>query len=165
MIYILLFIIGLVGVVFFEHLLLGILGFSFFALIGLNMWGRVSSLLLYAFLIPLGLILDTTMHLPLGTHVLVLGIVLVLFWLIGIIVPTEGRISRYISLFIFFLSYYFAYLFLSSFLQDSVLPEILLGTVIKIAISTTVSVAICFVLDIMFFSVRSNKNFESIRLR
>jgi hypothetical protein len=157
--------IGVFLVVFIDHFLFSILAFSLYALIAINMFNRVSPFLFYSFVILGGLIMDVTMHQPLGVNLLVLSIALVVFWLLGIAVPVDGRVPRYLSLSVFFVLFYLLSLIITSLIQDSAIPYISASFVVKAGISTVISVLITFVLDKLFFSVRDSRYLEGIRLK
>jgi hypothetical protein len=165
MVSILILIIGVFVVVFFEHFLFSVLAFSVYALVAANIFNRVSPFFFYSFLVLLGLILDVTMHDSLGVHLLSLSVSLVVLWLIGIIVPIESKFSRYLSLSVFFLFFYFSYFIISSLVLDFVFPLLPISLLIKVLISTSISVLLSFLLDKIFFSVRDTQSFEKIRLR
>jgi hypothetical protein len=165
MVSILILIIGVFVAVFIEHFLFSVLAFSVYALVAANTFNRVSPFFFYSFLILLGLILDVTMHDSLGVHLLSLSVSLVVLWLIGIIVPIESKFSRYLSLSVFFLFFYFSYFIISSLVLDFVFPLLPISLLIKVLISTSISVLLSFLLDKIFFSVRDTQSFEKIRLR
>lgn len=157
--------IGIFGLVFLEHLLFTLFSFSIYILTVVHLWNRIGTRYFLFIAILLGIILDITMHQPLGFHILVLGITLFLLQFLNLLLPSDSGPSRYMSLFLVFSFYYFLSIFLLSFLQDGTLviftPELL----IKFLFSIVLSIGVSIVIDRIFSSVRDSKNFDKIRLR
>lgn len=160
--------IGIIGIfvsLFLEHFLFGIFGFSLFILISLNMWGRVSNRFYFPFLALLGISLDVTMHQPMGLHILVLGLALLVYVLFETLLPDDNIISKYISMFFVFLIFYFLNLLILSLLQDGTLPVYTNEILLNICFNSLLSVLISIFISKAFSTVRDSKNYQSIRLR
>ncbi|MDX9739101.1 MAG: hypothetical protein RBT33_01950 [Candidatus Dojkabacteria bacterium] len=165
MLEILIGIIGLFVSLFLEHFLFALFGFSLFILIFLNMWGRVSSRFFFPFLLFLGISLDITMHQPIGLHILVLGVALLIYILFETFLPDDNSVSKYISMLFVFLLFYFLNAVLLSLLQDGIIPIFTSGILIKIFANSLISVLVSMLVGKVFSTVRDSKNYQSIRLR
>ncbi|MGI6423420.1 MAG: hypothetical protein ACOX0X_02305 [Candidatus Dojkabacteria bacterium] len=165
MIEILLGTVGIFGVVFLEHFFWGISGLSIFFLLAVNTWGRIDSRVFAVFGILTSLALDVVAHQPLGFHLVMLGILLLLYSVISNFAQLEGRVSRYVGLFLLFLSLYFLDLIVLSLVSSSTFPLFTSNIVLKILLNTVISTVICFVIDLLFSGFREGKGFEKIRLK
>ena len=165
MLEILIGIIGLFLSLFLEHFFFSFFGFSLFILISLNMWGRVSNRFFFPFTILLGVSLDVTMHQPIGLHILVLGVALLIYILFETFLPDDNNVSKYISMFFVFLLFYFLNILLFSLLQDGILPVYTNEILIKIFANSLLSVLLSIFIGRAFSTVRDSKNYQSIRLR
>jgi len=157
--------IGIFGLVFLEHLLFTLLSFSVYILTSVHLWNRVSSRHFFFLTVLLGIILDVTMHQPLGLHILILGVSLSILQFLNLLLPAESGPSRYMSLFLVFFVYYLLNLFLLSFLQDGTLIKVTPRLLVKFLFNSLLSVGISVLIDRVFSSVRDSKNFDKIRLR
>lgn len=160
--------IGIIGIfvsLFLEHFFFSLFGFSLFILISLNMWGRVSNRFYFPFLALLGISLDVTMHQPIGLHILVLGLALLIYIFFETLLPDDNKVSKYVSIFFVFLLFYFLNLLLLSLLQDGILPVYTNGILIKIFVNSLLSVLFSIFINMAFSTVRDSKSYQSIRLK
>ncbi|MFA5622755.1 MAG: hypothetical protein WC981_00810 [Candidatus Dojkabacteria bacterium] len=160
--------IGIIGIfvsLFLEHFLFSLFGFSLFILISLNMWGRVSNRFFFPFFLLLGISLDVTMHQPIGLHILVLGIALLIYILFETLLPDDNKVSKYISMLFVFLLFYFLNLLLLSLLQDGILRIYTSEILIKIFANSLLSVLLSILVGKLFSTVRDSKSYQSIRLK
>lgn len=157
--------IGIFGLLFLEHFFFGLFALSIYILTAINMWGRVNNKIFFPFIALFGIALDVTMHQPLGLHILVLGVVLVIYLLFDSLLPEESNISRYVFLFFVFALYYILNLLFLSLFQDGILPSYSGRMFVNIAFNSVVSVIISVLVTRVFYSMRDSKNYERIRLR
>ena len=157
-------IISVFVILFLEHIFLSLFSFSVVLLIVINIYGRIDIKIFSLIVILVGLALDVTLHLPLGFNILILGLVLLVFFLISLMVPLDRIISRYSVIFFVFFLGYILNIFLVSLLQDSILPSLDWSDIFKFIFHSLISVLICILVDRILFSFRDSNNFEKIRL-
>jgi hypothetical protein len=71
-----------------------------FIIIVISMKGRVKDNLLYIFTAIFSIILDSVMHTPLGTHLLVLALLMLFYDFLNFIIPRDSKFN-YLSIFLF----------------------------------------------------------------
>ncbi len=160
----LLLIISVFAVVFLEHLLLKTVHLSLFALLGIYMWDKSGKFSYLLFFVVVSIILDVTMHFPLGLHIFALSIPLLFLWIAKLFIPTDSSIQESIILFVATFLFYTVFLILQSLLLDSVVPAISLTTVLYSLIKSLVSVIVYLVITLSTQTFRS-RELEKIRLR
>lgn len=151
--------------VFLDSLFLSLGGFSFYFLFSLNAFDKVKNIVGILVLIVSGFALDSILHTQLGLHLLIVGSLLLLFSFVGKVIPVEGKIPRYVVIFLLFLFAYFFRHTLISFLGDGVFPIFSSKIIASFFVNSLISALLTFILDLGFSVVGDSKGFEKIRLR
>lgn len=120
--------------------------FSLFILGILLLWKRMNPIVFYILITLFGVILDSVNHFPLGTHVLVVSILLMFLDLLSIIIPSDGKL-QYLGIFLSIFLYYIFLILIGSLLQDGVFPKIVGSKWVSISIVTTISTILCIVIN------------------
>lgn len=120
--------------------------FSLFILAILLLWKRMNPVAFYILITFFGVILDSVNHFPLGTHVLVISILLMFLELLSIVIPSEGKL-QYLGVFFTIFLYYILLLLIGSLLQDGVFSKIVGSKWVNILVITTISTFICIVIN------------------
>lgn len=154
-----------ISLVFLDSLFFSLGGFSFYFLFSLNAFDKVKSIVGILVLIISGFALDSILHAQIGLHLLIVGLLLLLFTFVGKVIPVEGKISRYVVIFVIFLFAYFVRHILISFLGDGVFPILSSNIIVSFFVNSLISALLTFVLDLGFSAVGDSKGFEKIRLR
>lgn len=163
MIKILLVTISFFVLLFVESFLLRVFSFSLFAVVVLSMWKRVNDTLFYTFLTLFGIVLDCVLQAPLGTHILVLTILLLLLEFLWLLVPAEGKFG-YIPVFLFVFLYYLLIPVVSSLLSEGVFPSLLSSIWIEILVKSVISVGMSMLISRFTKSLRDSQPRGAIRL-
>lgn len=153
MIKILLITISLFVLLFLESFLFEIFSFSLFILVVLLLRKRIHPVGYYIFIIVFGIILDSVNHFPLGTHALVISVLLMFLDFLSIIIPSEGKF-QYLGVFFSIFFYYVLLVVLGSLLQDSVFPRIVVEKWLNIIVISTISTLICIVFNRFLKTIR-----------
>ena len=164
MIKILLFTISFLVIFFFESFFLKVLSFSVFAILVISLWKRIGDIWFYIFLTFVGIGLDTVSHIPLGTHIVVTSVLLMISELLWVLIPKSGRYGN-IPIFVFLSLYYLGILGLSSLLQDGVFLSLSIDVLIGILLKALISTLICILINHFFKLIREDKESGKIRLR
>ncbi len=159
----LLLIILLFLLLFLESFFLRVFSFSVFIIVVISMKGRIRDLPLYVFLVIFSIILDSVMHAPLGTHVLVVALAMLFYDFVNILISYDSKF-HYISIFLFLLLYYMLLPVVSFLLKDHFLPNILKLSWFRFAINSMISVCICILVDHFMKFVRSDSSSNKIKL-
>jgi len=159
----LLFIILIFVLLFLESFFLRIFSFSIFVIIVISMKGRIKDFLLYIFLTVFSIILDSVMHTPLGTHLLVMAFVVILYDFLTVIIPQDSKFN-YLSVFLFVFLYYILLPITDSVLQGGGFPNIFALPLLNFFINSIVSVCICAVINHFTKFVRNDRLSDRIRL-
>lgn len=146
MIKILLITISFFVLLFLESFMFEIFSFSLFILGILLLWKRMNPIAFYILITLFGVILDSVNHFPLGTHVLVVSILLMFLDLLSIIIPSDGKL-QYLGIFLSIFLYYIFLILIGSLLQDGVFPKIVGSKWVSISIVTTISTILCIVIN------------------
>lgn len=146
MIKILLITISFFVLLFLESFMFEMFSFSLFILGILLLWKRMNPIVFYILITLFGVILDSVNHFPLGTHVLVVSILLMFLDLLSIIIPSDGKL-QYLGIFLSILLYYIFLILIGSLLQDGVFPKIVGSKWVSISIVTTISTILCIVIN------------------
>jgi hypothetical protein len=108
---------------FLESFFFELFSFSLLILVLLLLWKRINPVVFYVLVTFFAIILDSVNHFPLGTHVLVISILLFNLELLSIVIPSGGKL-QYLSIFLTTFLYYILLLLLGSLLQDGVFPKV-----------------------------------------
>jgi hypothetical protein len=158
-------ILGIIFLVFFESFLLALVNFRFSIIIFFFLFKKIDWKLL---IIPFGfllLIFDVVKNLPLGTNLLILSIVLGFFVLLSLIFSVEGGLTGFfVKGFLFFL-YYLLLLALPKFLSVGTLGDLSLRNVIVSFAKGFLSSLILILLDNTFANFRKRGNSSQISLK
>lgn len=146
MIKILISIILFFALLFLESFFFEIFSFSLFILTILLIWKRINPIAFYILITLFGVILDSVNHFPLGTHALVISILLMFLELLSIVIPSEGKL-QYIGVFASIFLYYILLLLIGSLLQDGVFPKISSSKLLNIFVISTISTVVCIVIN------------------
>jgi hypothetical protein len=103
---------------FLESFLLKVFSFSLFIIIVISMKGRVKDSFLYIFTAIFSIILDSVMHTPLGTHLLVLALLMLFYDFLNVFIPRDSKFICFLFSFSSSFTIYFSYC--QSLLQDGV---------------------------------------------
>lgn len=123
---------------FLESFFFELFSFSLLILVLLLLWKRINPVVFYTLVTFFAIILDSVNHFPLGTHILVISIVLFVLELFSIVIPSEGKLQYLRAFFSTFL-YYVLLLILGSLLQDGVFPKVSssLGNITLVSVAAT----------------------------
>jgi hypothetical protein len=163
MIKVLLAIISFFLLLFLESFFLKVFSFSVFLILTVSIWKRVDDIIFYPFITLFSITLDTVLHTPLGTHGIVIILLLILADIFWFFVHRDS-FSGYIGVFLFITSYYFLIPLASGLLQDGISPEFSWGRVIGIFVSSLISTGVCILVDRFVKSIRSEQSSGTIRL-
>lgn len=163
MIKILLFTIAFFLLLFMESFLLEVFSFSIFLIIVISMWKRVGDISFYIFITLFGVVLDSVLHTPLGTHGIVIGILLLLIEFLLLLIPRDSKFV-YLPIFIFISLYYILILTVSSLLRDNVFPSIFLSSLVSIFFKSLVSIGAYILIERFSKSLRNDQIRGTIRL-
>ncbi len=148
---------------FLESFLLRIFSFSLFIIAVVSMKGRVKDSSLYIFTAIFSIILDSVMHTPLGTHLLVLALLMLFYDFLNVIIPRDSKFN-YLSIFLFIFLYYILLPTANSLLQDGSFPNMLALPWMGFFINSVISVCMCAVINHFLKYVREDSSAERIRL-
>jgi hypothetical protein len=160
----LLFIVSFFFLFLFESFFLNLLGFSLFAIVVVNMWGRVKNIWFFVYVTLFGLLLDTIFQKAVGLHMSVIALGILLLEFLSLFVPKDSRF-RYITFFLFFFLYYIFSLILNSLLTVGIFPNILPIQLLHIFFKSVISVILCILVENLLFKVRDSKGEGRIRLK
>ncbi|HRX43665.1 hypothetical protein GX618_03400 [Candidatus Dojkabacteria bacterium] len=132
MIEVLLIIISIFVLLFLESFLFELFSFSILILVLLLLWKRINPVVYYILITFFAITLDSVNHFPLGTHVLVISILLFVFDLLSIVIPSEGKL-HYLTILLSTFLYYILLLLIGSLLQDGAFPKVW-GSLVNIAV-------------------------------
>ncbi len=159
----LILIIGIFLVMLFESFFLRVFSFSIFVILVISLYKRVGDIWFYLFVALVGIGLDTVLHMPLGLHMVILGVLLIMLEISWLLIPRSSN-SGYIPIYFFVISYYLLLPISTSLIQNSMFPEILGSTILWILVKGLISVIFCILIDRVFVSLRDSSGGTSIRL-
>lgn len=164
MINILLITISVFVLIFFEHFLIQIFGFSIYIFVSIFLWERIKNVTYLIYFPLVSIILDITMGFPLGVHMTTLLISLLLLTLFRKFIPGTSKLSiTLVYSFIYLVSYILSYIF-KSVLLYSTFPDISITFVLVCLGKALISGVLTFVLIHLGSGLR-DESFEKIRLR
>ena len=146
-----------------ESFLLKVFSFSLFIIIVISMWKRVNDFSLYIFVTLFSIVLDSVLHTPLGTHGIVICVLLLLIESLWLLIPRDTKFG-YVPVFIFVFLYYILVSTASSLLLDNVFPSFSLDSLIGIFVKSLVSVGVYILIERFTKSLRSDQVRGVIRL-
>ncbi len=146
MIKVLLITISIFVLLFLESFLFEIFSFSLFILFVLTLWKRINPVVFYILITLFGVILDSVNHFPLGTHVLVVSLLLMFLDLLSVVIPSEGKL-QYFGIFLSISLYYILLLVIGSLLRDNVFPKIDVSKLVNILFVSIISTFFCIVIN------------------
>ncbi len=152
MIEVLLITISIFVLLFLESFFFELFSFSLLILVLLLLWKRINPVIYYILITFLAIILDSVNHFPLGTHVLVIAILLFIFELLSIVIPSEGKL-HYLSIFLSTFLYYILLLLIGSLLQDGAFPKVL-GSLVNITVVSGITTIIYAFVNRFFKSIQ-----------
>lgn len=138
---------------FLESFFFELFSFSLLILVLLLLWKRINPVVFYILITFFAIILDSVNHFPLGTHILVISIVLFVLELLSIVIPSEGRL-QYLSVFFSTFLYYILLLLLGSLLQDGVFPKVSSSLVNITLVSVATTLLYAFINRIIKSTIR-----------
>ncbi len=159
----LILIIGVFFVMLLESFFLRVFSFSIFVILTISLYKRVGDIWFYLFLGLVGIGLDTVLHIPLGLHILILGILLIILEISWLLIPRSSN-SGYIPIYFFVISYYLLLPISTSLIQNRIFPEMLGSAILWIFVKGIISVALCILIDRVFVSLRDSSGGTNIRL-
>ena len=148
---------------FLESFLLKVFSFSLFIIIVISMKGRIKDSSLYIFTAIFSIVLDSVMHTPLGTHLLVLALLMLFYDFLNVVIPRDSAFN-YVSIFLFIFLYYILLPTANSLLQDGSFPNMLALPWLSFFVNSVISVCICAVINHFLKYVREDSSAERIRL-
>ena len=160
----LILIISVFLLVLIESFFLRVFSFSIFVIVVVSIYKRVEDSWVFLLIALMGIALDTVLHMPLGLHMVILGVLLLFLKILWVVIPRGSNLG-YLALLLFFVSYYLLVPISKSLIQDSVFPEILPNIVVWTVVKGIVSVGICIVVDRFLTSLRDSSEGRSIRLK
>lgn len=158
-------ILGLFALVYFENLILALIGIKLSLVIFFFLFRKVDSKIFFAVSLILFLILDVVYKLPLGSNILVLAIPLFMYLLISIFVSLDFGLVAFLVKTVIFWVYYITLLTLpnlfivgkfGAFTWDEVLSALLMAFLTSIGV---------FTLDYILAGFRRRGKSSQIRLK
>jgi hypothetical protein len=157
-------ILGILFLVFFESFLLALANFRFSIIIFFFLFKKVDWKFL---IIPFGILLlifDVVKNFPLGTNLLILSIVLAFFVLLSLIFSVDGGVTKFfVNIFLFSL-YYILLLVLPKFLSIGTLGDLNGRNIVVSLAKAVLSSLILAFLDNTFANFRKRGNSSQISL-
>ena len=160
----LILIISVFLLVLIESFFLRVFSFSILVIVVISIYKRVEDSWVFLLIALMGIALDTVLHMPLGLHMVILGVLLLFLKILWVVIPRGSNLG-YFALLMFFASYYLLLPIGKSLIQDSVFPEILPNLAVWTLVKGIVSIGVCIVVDRFFTSLRDSNEGSSIRLR
>lgn len=158
-----LFIILFLLLFFLESFFLKLFSFSIFIILVLSFWRNGRDIYYYLFLSLFGLVLDSVTHTPLGVHIFVLSVLLLLLELSWLLISREGK-YRVIPMFLFIFLYYTLTPVFSSLFTDFVFPDVSIFSWGNIVLNSVISVGFSLLIERFTKSLRSENSRGDIRL-
>lgn len=158
-------ILGIVFLVFFESFLLAFVNFRLSMIIFFFLFKKIDWKLLFIPFTVLLLIFDVVKNFPLGTNLLILTIILGFYVLLSLIFSVEGGLTGFFINIFLFLSYYILLLVLPKFLSVGTLGDLSVRNVLVSLAKAILSSFILLFLNNTFANFRKRGNSSQISLK
>lgn len=164
MIKILLLTISFFLLIFLESFLLKVFSFSLFVVLAISFWKKIDNTLFFLFVTLFTLMLDTVLHTPLGVHMIVISLSVILVEILWFLIPRDDTFG-FVPVFLVVFFYHTAVVIFTSFLQDSVFPTFTFGMLLGNLVKGIFSIPIYILVKRVSAFVRNEDTGEKIRLR
>jgi hypothetical protein len=128
------------------------------------LYKRIGSVWFFLFVFFTTLILDTVLHLHLGTHLLTISVLLILLEISWLLIPRES-IYGFVTILILFTLYYLFLPFFNSLVFANINWEILTANIAWVLFKAVISLGIYVLMDRGYVFLRREGQGSQIRFR